>query len=1073
MRKLIFKATFLLLMIFSVVAYAQNTVSGTVVDSDGNPIPGVTVFISGTSQGTTTDFDGNYSISVESDQTLVFSSLGFATQSFNVGDNASINVSLVEAAEALEEIIVTGYGTETKRETTGAISTVKARDLSVIPSGNIEQQFQGRIPGVTVITNGAPGSTSQIRVRGFGSFGGNNPLYVVDGVQTTNIDYLAPSDIESTTVLKDAAAASIYGARAAGGVIVFTTKQGERSAKPTEVTIDYTTGMVDPNVSGSPEMLTPQELADYTHIAAVNNAAANGTAVTYTHPQYGTAAQATLPDYLFVSGQGSGLNTSQVDFAAVQALYDADPVSTFLIKTNKAGTKWYDAITDTAFVQRLGIGFQGGSEKGRFYIGLSTFWNEGILINNELRRHSLRVNSEYDITPFLSVGNNTQVTYRQNKSTGAGGSIESADDESQILAAYRMASAIPVYDEFGSFASTKAQGFNNGRNPVRILTNNGNNDFSWSLYATGNVYFDFHPIEDLNIRTSIGGNVGLSNYVNYGYRYLGDSEPQNSNNFGEGSAHSTSWQWTNTATYQKSIGNHNAKILVGIEALNTGYGRSLNASGINPFSMDVNYVNMSTVSNPVVNSNLFNGVQFYSQFGKLDYNFAEKYYLSATYRRDGASRFGSNTRYGTFPSFSAAWRATDEPFLQGIAWLDELKVRGGWGEMGNSNNVDPANQFSLFGQSKARSYYPIGGGNNGATAGYFTSRIGNPDAKWETSETTNIGFDATLFNGKLDVIVDVWNKETKDLLYTLTLPGISGNSASAPAVNIANMKNSGIDMSFVHRGSLSGGELGYEVTLNAATLKNEIVALAPGITYFSGGSYRGNTYVRNAVGQPLSSFYLYKTDGYFDNQAEIDAHATQSGAGIGRFKYVDTNGDGAITPDDRQFLGSPVPDFTGGMNLNLSYGKWSFNAYLYASLGAEILHHAKWYTGLFPSFEGAGKSVLAKQSWTPALGDSAGAPIWESASNLSTNAGPNDWYMEDGSYLRIQNISVNYDFDRSLVEKIGFKDLRVSLQANNIATFTKYSGQDPSIGGADTSFGIDVGNYPVTPSYMLSINIRK
>ena len=605
MRKLIFKATFMLLMIFSVVAYAQNTVSGTVVDTDGNPIPGVTVFISGTSQGTTTDFDGNYSISVESDQTLVFSSLGFATQSFNVGDNASINVSLTEAAEALEEIIVTGYGTETQRETTGAISTVRARDLQVIPSGNIEQQFQGRIPGVTVITNGAPGSTSQIRVRGFGSFGGNEPLYVVDGVQTTNIDYLSPSDIESTTVLKDAAAASIYGARAAGGVIVFTTKQGERSAKPTEVTIDYTTGMVDPNVGGAPKMLTPQELADYTHIAAVNNAAANGTPVTYTHPQYGTASQATLPDYLYATGQGSGLSTSQVDFAAVQALYDADPISTFLIKANKSGTNWYDAITDVAPIQRLGIGFQGGSEKGRFYIGLSTFWNEGILINNELRRHTLRVNSEYDITPFLSIGNNTQVTYRYNLTEGAGGSIESADDESQILAAYRMASIIPVYDEFGSYASTIAQGFNNGRNPVRILTKNGNNDSSWSLFATGNVYLDFHPIEDLNVRSSIGGNIGTYNYIGYGYRYLGDSEPQNSNNFNEGSGHSTSWQFTNTATYQKSFGSHSAKILVGLEALNTGFGRNLSASGINPFSMDTNYVNMTTVSNPVVDSNLF------------------------------------------------------------------------------------------------------------------------------------------------------------------------------------------------------------------------------------------------------------------------------------------------------------------------------------------------------------------------------------------------------------------------------------------------------------------------------------
>ena len=1068
-----YKVTFLSLMIFSFLGYAQNTVTGTVLDSDGNPIPGVTVFISGTSQGTTTDFDGNYSISANSDQTLVFSSLGFASQNFAVGENTSIDVSLVEAAEALDEIIVTGYGTETKRETTGAISTVKAKDLQIIPSGNVEQQFQGRIAGVTVITNGAPGSTSQIRVRGFGSFGGNGPLYIVDGVPVDNIDFLAPADIESTTVLKDAAAASIYGARAAGGVIVFTTKKGERSAKPTEVTVDFTTGFTDPNVGGAPKMLSPQQLADYTHIAAVNNAAANGTPVAYTHPQYGTASAATLPDYLYASGVGSGLSSGQVNVAAVQALYDADPVNTFLIKANKAGTNWYDAVTSTAPLQRIGIGFQGGSEKGRFYVGVNSLFNDGILINNMLRRHSLRVNTEYDITPFLSFGQNTQVTYRQNKSSGAGGSIESADDESQLLAAYRMATIIPVYDEFGSYASTKAQGFNNGRNPVRILTENGKNDNSWSLYAFGNMYLDFHPIENLNIRTSIGGNVGNYYYVDYGYRYLGDSEPQNSDNFGEGSGKSIGWTFTNTATYKRTFGSHTAKILVGLEASNTGFGRNLNASGINPFSTDVAYVNMSTVSNPVVNSSNFAGVQFYSNFAKLDYNFKDKYYVSGTIRRDGNSRFGKNSRYGTFPAASVAWRATDEAFMQGISWLDELKIRGGWGEMGNSNNVNAANQFSLFGQSKSRTYYPIGGQNNGADAGYAATRIGNPDGKWETNTTTNVGFDATLFNGKLDVIVDVWSKETKDLLYNLALPAITGNGAAAPSVNLASMSNSGIDMQFIHRGSLRSGEIGYEVIVNASTLKNEITALAPGITYFGGNSYRGIAPIRNAIGQSLSAFYMYKTDGYFDNQAEVDAHPAQSGKGVGRFKYVDTDGKPGITPDDRVFVGSPVPDFTGGININLSYKKWSFSTYMYTSLGNEVFNQAKWYTGLFPSFEGAGKSVLALESWTPQTLDNSGGPIWESASNLSTNGAANDWYLEDGSYLRIQNISINYDFDRSLVEKIGFKDLRIGLSANNIATFTKYSGQDPSIGGADTNFGVDTGNYPVTPSVMLNINIRK
>jgi len=1073
MQKLMFKATLLLLMIFSVLTYAQTTVSGTVLDSDGNPIPGVTVFISGTSQGTTTDFDGNYSIDVETNQILVFSSLGFSTQNFTVGEESSINISLEESTEALDEIIVTGYGTETKRETTGAISTVKAKDLLAIPTGNIEQQFQGRIAGVTVIANGNPGSTSQIRVRGFGSFGGNNPLYIVDGVPVDNIDFLSPNDIASTTVLKDAAAASIYGARAAGGVIVFTTKQGERSAKPTEVTIDFVTGFTDPNVGGAPTQLTPQQLADWTAVAQRNNAAANGTAVQYSHPQYGGTAVATLPDYLYASGVGSGLSASQVNVAAVQALYESDPINTFLIKANKTGTNWYDAITNTAATSRIGIGFQGGSEKGRFYIGIGSYSQDGVILNAKLRRHSVRMNSEYDITPFLSFGENIQATYRENRASGAGNGIASADDESQVLAAYRMATIIPVYDEFGSYASTKAAGFNNGRNPVRILEQNYADDKSYSLSAFGNMYLDFHPIENFNIRTSIGGSVSNYYYTDYGYRYLGDSEPQNSDNFGEGSGTNIGWTFTNIATYKRSFGSHSAKLLVGLEALNTGAGRTLYASGINPFSTDKAYINMNTVSNPVVGSNNYDGVTFYSNFAKLDYNFKEKYYVSGTIRKDGSSRFGTNSRYGTFPAFSAAWRATDEAFLQGVSWLDELKIRGGWGEMGNSNNVDPANQFSLFGQSKSASYYPISGGNNGATAGYYKSRIGNPNAKWETSETTNIGFDATLLGGKLDVIIDVWTKKTKDLLYQIPLAATTGNSAAAPSVNIATMSNSGIDMQFIHRGTVRSGTIGYEITVNASTLKNEITALAPGITYFGGSTYRNISPIRNAVGQSLSAFYTYKTDGYFDNAAEVSAHASQPGAGIGRFKYVDSDGDNSITPADRQFTGSPVPDFTGGVNLNLRYENWSFSTYLYTSLGAEIFNQSKWYTGLFGSFEGAGKSALALTSWNPTTLDNSGGPIWESASNLSTNGAANDWYIEDGSYLRIQNISLGYDFDRSKLERVGIKDLRIGVSANNIATFTKYTGQDPSIGGVDTNFGVDVGNYPVTPSYMLTINIRK
>ncbi len=1061
----------ILFLLFSGLFYAQTTVSGNITDNEGVPIPGVAVVIQGTSQGTTTDFDGNYSIAVEPNQTLVFSSIGFSSQNVQVGNQSTINIVMETSAELLDEIIVTGYGTETKRESTGAISTVKSEDLAIIPSGNIEQQFQGRIPGLTVISNGSPGSTSQIRVRGFGAFGGNEPLYIVDGVPTNNIDFLNPNDIESTTVLKDAAAASIYGARAANGVIVFTTKHGgNRGDQPSEITIDYSVGITDPNVNGSPKLLSPQDMAKWTHIAYENNAAANGTAVAYTHPQYGSNATPQIPDYLHANGQNGVVGG--VDLAAIQAAYEADPENVFLIKPNLQGTNWYDEITRAAPINRLSIGAKGSNDKGRYYIGLGAQFQDGILLNNEFRRHTLRVNSEWNITDHIRVGENIQFTYRSSKSPGGGNGIESADDESEILSAYRMPTIIPVYDEFGSYASTKAGGFNNPRNPVRRLVENAKDDNSFSVNGFGNVYLEIQPIPELTFRSSLGGGISNYYYVNYDYRYFGDSEPQASDNFSEGAGKNLQWVFTNTATYDADFGNHGIKILAGIESLNTGFGRQINGSGINPFSTDVDYINLSTVSNPQVNSFLYNGVTFYSLFAKADYNYNEKYYLTGLIRRDGSSRFGANSRYGVFPAISAAWRVTSEPFMENLSWIEDLKIRGGWGELGNSNNVNPANQFSLFASNRGATFYPINGQNSGVNTGYATSRIGNPDAKWETNETLNIGFDAVLLENKLDIILDWWRKDTKDLLYQIPLAGVTGNFASPPSVNIASMLNQGLDLQIINRGSLSEG-LAYELTFNSSFLKNEITGLADGIEFFDGGVYRGIAPIRNAIGQSLSTFFGYKVLGYFNSQAEVDAHATQPGAGIGRFKYEDVNNDGEITPEDRQYIGSPVPDWTGGVTFNLKYNNFDFSAYFYASIGNEIFNQSKWFTDFFGTFEGSAKGIRAQNSWTPALGNDAEAPIWESASNLSTSGAANSWYVENGSYLRLQNLSVNYELEDTLLDHLGITDLTLGIAANNIWTLTKYQGLDPQVGGPDTNFGIDVGNYPVTPSYLFTIRINK
>ena len=816
----------------------QSTITGTVTDADGTPLPGANVLVKGTTNGTQTDFDGNYSLNADSDAVLVFSYLGFQTLEIAVGGNSTVNATLQEDASALDEVVVTGYQTETKRETTAAVSIVKAEELAAIPSGNVEQQLAGRVAGVTVVTNGQPGTTSQIRVRGFGAFGGNEPLYVVDGVPINNINFLSPDDIETTTVLKDAAAASIYGARAANGVIVYTTKQGKRGKRKTEISLNIQSGITDPNVGGSPEMLNPQDMATWTHRAYENNAAATGTAVQYTHPQYGSSATPRFPDYLHADGQ-NGVFESDINLAQIQANYAADPENVFLIRPNLQGTNWYKEITRVAPISRVSLGFNGGTDDGRYYLGIAAQSQAGILLKNDFERYTLRFNSEWDITPWLAFGENIQMTYRSvvGQQGGNGGQGVS-DDESEVLSAYRMPTIIPVRDEFGSYASTKASGFNNPRNPVRRLELNNGSDVAFQFETFGNFYAELKPVDGITIRSSVGGQYFNFTSQNYGFRYLGDSEPEASNSFSEFWQYGFQWIYTNTINFDKQYGKHRIKALAGIEAINGAStprtapkGRNISGSGINPFSTDLDFITSSTVQSPNLQGGINKGVNFSSLFGKLDYNFDERYYITGVVRRDGSSVFGANNRYGVFPAVSGAWRVIGEPFMENQDFISDLKIRGGWGEMGNSNNVRPTNQFSLFASNPARTLYPIGGQNSGADEGFAASTIGNPDARWETSTTLNIGFDASFLNDKLEIQLDWWKKDTEDLLFEVPLPGVTGNFAQAPAVNVGTMLNKGVDFQIIGRGNFTE-DLSFQVIMNNSFLKNEVVEFAPGHRLF-------------------------------------------------------------------------------------------------------------------------------------------------------------------------------------------------------------------------------------------------
>ncbi|WP_026632663.1 SusC/RagA family TonB-linked outer membrane protein [Dyadobacter alkalitolerans] len=1058
----------------AIVAFAQERkVTGKITDLAGTGIPGATVVVKGTQTGTNTNGDGEFSINVGNSTTLVISFVGYKTKEVSVGNQSVINIQMDDDISALEEVIVTGYTIDSRRETTGAVSTVKSKDLTATPSGNVEQQLQGRVAGVTVITNGQPGTTSQIRVRGFGAFGGNEPLYVVDGVPTGSTDFLNPDDIETTTVLKDAAAASIYGARAANGVIVYTTKKGTKKAKKLSITYDGLFGVTTPGKGQT--MLTPQEQADWTWQAIRNDAFQGDSLPKFTNiaqGQYGSGDKPVLPDYINVGGKTGVIG--EVDLAAEKLKYNVDPTRGAIyqvVKANKQGTDWYDAITRNAPLQRHSLGFSGGGENNRFYAGFSVQDQKGIMINNGFKRYAFRVNTEFDVLKNLRIGQNAQFTYLQvlGQDGGSGGQGVAAN-ENDILFAFRMPSIIPVYDEFGGYAGTSSKGFNNPQNPVARRDGLKNNA-GFAGNGFGNFYIELDVIPGLTLRSSIGAQY--SNYANRGFSRLQYENSENNSAFGynEGSGHRFAWTLTNTANFKKTFGLHSLDVILGQEALNTGAGKNQNSSGLNPFSTDINYINMNNVGSKQVFSDYYKGVNFYSLFARANYTFNDRYILTGVVRRDGSSRFGENNRYGVFPAFSAAWRISSENFMKSVPFITELKLRGGYGLMGNSNNVDPNNQYSLFGASLGQSSYDLNGTNSSALEGYYRTRIGNKSAKWETSVTKNIGIDGTFLKGKLDVIIDLWQKDTKDLLFQVPITATAGYDAAAPSVNVGKMSNKGIDLQIINRGRITN-DLGYEVNFTAGILKNKIESLAPGINYLTvNPDFRGIKPIRNQIGYAISSFYGYKVMGLFKDKAEVDGAPAQDGKGPGRFRYEDINDDGVINADDRTYLGSPVPKFTGGINLKLTYKGFDVETYMYTSVGNKIFNLSKWFTDFYPSFTGAAVSDRVKGSWLPNA-TNTDTPIFESTSNFSTNTQSNSFYVEDGTFFRMQNITLGYTLPGNILSKLRMSKLRVFASTNNLFTLTKYKGLDPGVGGnADTNFGIDVGNYPITRSYTLGINL--
>jgi TonB-linked SusC/RagA family outer membrane protein len=1023
-------------MVFSVgiIIAQEKTITGTVSAEGEGPLPGVNVTVQGTTIGIITDASGNYSIRVPGPTSvLVFSSIGYVTQGITVGTQTVINVTLVSDVKALQEVVVTGYTSQRKRDITGSVGVVETSKLTAIPVGNVSAQLQGRTSGVTVTSSGQPGESGKVRIRGFSSFENNDPLYIVDGVPTQDINSLNPNDVESLTVLKDAGAASVYGSRASNGVIVITTKKGSKGG--VKVTYDMYIGSQNPGNGPTEDLLNTQEYMDLQALVYKN------TGVTETHPVYGPSTNMTLPSWA-------------------------------------ADTDWYAELTRNAPIMNHDLTFSAGNDNSRFFAGFGYFDQQGIILSSYTKRYSARFNSDFTfLKNRVKIGENFQMSYSPRFGVG------NLNEGSPIQqASYRSQSIIPVIwtgpDYVGSTHTFKAGDWGgtgiaprlgNVGNQIAGLTRSKDNT-NWSTRMIGSAYLDVQLLKGVNFRSTIGGTYYFFYGVNWSSATYENAENTGTSSLTEQAGYGSDWNWTNAINIDKQFGDHKINGVIGYEAVKYGIGRDMNATRAGYFSDAVDFRTLSNGATITgANSSFYTPTTLASLFAKADYSLKDKYYLSATIRRDGSSRFGPETRYGVFPSFSAGWRIGDETFLDGAGFISDLKIRGSYGTMGNQLAVSPQNQYYLFGGSTSSTNYDLNGTGTSSLQGFAPTQIGNPDAKWETNISMNIGFDASLFNNKVTFIFDYYTKNTQDLLFPVEKPAVYG-AASVPYVNVASMSNKGVDMELGYKNNW--GDFGMNLTGTFTSYKNEITEIAPGIEFFDqgGGTTRIGAANRNMVGHPMSSFFGYEVVGLFQDAADVTNSPKQDGAEAGFFKYADVSGDGKIGPEDRTFIGDPNPACTYGLNITFTYKAFDLTAYAYGSQGNDINNWNRWWIDFWPSFQGQKSKALLYESWTPER-PNATVPKASNVSNFSTNTQVVSYYIENGSFMKLKNLQFGYTLPQAALNKVGIKSLRLYIQGVNLLTFTKYSGLDPELGGDDRAFGSDTGNYPMVKQFIFGLNL--
>jgi TonB-linked SusC/RagA family outer membrane protein len=1060
------------------IANAQLKVTGKVTEAGtGETIPGVSVIIKGTTRGLTTDANGAYSIEVpDSKSVLVFKSIGYNSIEVTVESKSVIDVELASDARTLSDVVVTGYATQRKKDITGAVTVVKAEELTATPAASVTQMLQGRASGVVVGNDNSPGGGTMVRIRGFGTINNNSPLYVIDGVPTQGtLNNINPNDIESMQVLKDASAASIYGARAANGVVIITTKKG----KPGEpnITFDFYTGTQKPGKML--DLLNAEELGSYLYqaeIGAGRNPSVTSPSVQY---KFGPNGEITMADYIYPNYFGSTLPST---YTYTNDITDPNLGKTAfsITKANKAGTDWQDVIFDPAPISNYQLGATGGSKSGKYAISANYFKQDGILRYTTYNRYSLRANTEFK-KGFVTIGENFTFAYDERQG------ITNNDESNPIMFAIRVHPIIPVFDitggpvelggtntsPFNGFAGSRGSNLGNAPNPLARLYREKDN-MTKGTHVFGNVFIEFDILDGLKARSSYGLEYNQYNRSEYFHRDIEAAEARNANSLNVINNFDKSETWFNTLNYNKTFGSHTMNVLLGTEAVTTYYMLfSASRSNFAFDDLDYRYLNagsaagLANAQDGALRSSLF------SQFGKLNYGYKDIYLADFTLRRDGSSRFSEANRFGVFPAFSLGVRLTEYDFMKNVKFLDDFKLRFGWGKTGNQLIPNVYNAYTLYAADPLNNAYDINGTGSSIVGGFDLVQFGNSNGKWETTTSTNLGFDAVLLDGKLDLVFDVYNRITSDMLTQIAMPRTAG-SGTIPFTNIGEVQNKGFDIGVNFRDKV--GDFRYQVGVSFGHYKNEVLKLNDdkNATIF-GFTTRLPAISATKAGLPIASYYGYIVDGVIKDDAEAAAapkFGTYTRAGT--FKFRDINGDGIITAADRTIIGSPHPDFTYGINVNLGYKNFDLTAFAQGVQGNQIFNYLRYWTD-FNTFQGNRSKDMLYNSWKQ-QGDVAKLPRLNASDGTSQQV--SSYFIEDGSYLRLKNIQLTYTVPSKLLGKAKMDNAQIYVQGQNLMTLTKYTGLDPDINlrrsgndNQDIHMGIDEGAYPVAKSILVGVRL--